>query len=720
MGTRLSAALAGAALVALLAAGGASAAAPSACPGRAIKPTKAITGEFSTAQMRSYVMVPFEVPRGTTAVRVKYCYDKPDIPVSTPLVSASNTLDLGLYEPRADTARTWGEQEFRGWGGSSHPDVTVSAEGFGPESDYVAKPRKEVAGKTTRGFVPGPVKPGEWAVELGVAGVVPPTLGNFDGKVAWRVEIELASDPAYKDQPYRPAVYDTRPARSGPGWYAGDMHVHAEHSNYGAATMTDTFEYAFEPLARGGAGLDFVVLSDYVSGTQWNELGRYQGRYPGKWIGKGDEVITYRGHLMNQGTGKFIDYRASPIYERSPAGALKLVRRARTPAQDFAEIHAAGGWTQINHPTIFPSQVPLFDLFCRGCPWDYSDAETRFDELDAIEVANGTPRLLADGAPNPFTVTAIDFYERALARGHHIAAIGDSDTHTAGEGGDPITGSPLGTASTVVHAEELSEPGVECAIKAGHTYAKVVGNGGPDLRFEARPDGWGGAPAIFGDTVTGGVVRFTARVTGDRGTQLDVLRNGALLRTFDIAGPDTTIHFDGSGPGRYRLQLHKGLTIQVIATPIWVDAGTPGVRSRDCAPLRVSGKVAKRVRGSRFATRCAASGARVRPCSVKATITTGRRGHRRTRTVGTGRAGAPGGSRRVTVQREPLRPGGGPQASAHGPRDTADVQRRRRGRRGPDGRTPHPAAARALALVRPDAVQCGDDRGSSQRSRIPS
>ena len=46
------------------------------------------------------------------------------------------------------------------------------------------------------------------------------------------------------------------------------MHVHAEHSNYGAATMTETFEYAFKPLAQGGAGLDFITLSDYVSATR--------------------------------------------------------------------------------------------------------------------------------------------------------------------------------------------------------------------------------------------------------------------------------------------------------------------------------------------------------------------------------------------------------------------------------------------------------------------
>ncbi len=240
-------------------------------------------------------MLPFEVPRATTAVRVKYCFDQPDAPVSTPVVSARHTLDLGLYGPRREGSRTWGMPEFRGWGGSSHPDVTVSAEGFSSEAEYTARPRIDPPGKTTRAFRPGPIRPGLWAVELGVAAVVPRALGDFDGKVGWRVEIELSDDPAFADEPYEPAAYDPRPARGGAGWYAGDMHVHAEHSAYGDATMREAFDYAFAPLSSGGAGLDFLALSDYVSGSSWGEIGRHQPRYPGRQVIRSAEVITTAG-----------------------------------------------------------------------------------------------------------------------------------------------------------------------------------------------------------------------------------------------------------------------------------------------------------------------------------------------------------------------------------------------------------------------------------------
>ena len=63
--------------------------------------------------------------------------------------------------------------------------------------------------------------------------------------------------------------------------------------------MTETFGFAFKPLSEGGAGLDFITLSDYVVPTAWGEIGRYQGNYPGKLIARSSEVITYRGHTNN-------------------------------------------------------------------------------------------------------------------------------------------------------------------------------------------------------------------------------------------------------------------------------------------------------------------------------------------------------------------------------------------------------------------------------------
>src|SRR3954447_13977303 len=91
--------------------------APAACPGDPIAVDQVITGEFDTSLRGSYVLVPFDVPAGTTSVRVKYCFDQPAAPSSA---SLRRTLDLGLYDARTGAGPGFGEQNFRGWGGSSH------------------------------------------------------------------------------------------------------------------------------------------------------------------------------------------------------------------------------------------------------------------------------------------------------------------------------------------------------------------------------------------------------------------------------------------------------------------------------------------------------------------------------------------------------------------------------------------------------------------------
>ena len=149
--------------------------------------------------------------------------------------------------------------------------MTLSAEGFSSEADYVAQPRIEPPGKTTRAFLPGPIRSGRWAAELGVAAVIPQSEGDADGKVGWRVEIEFADDPAFADEPYKPARYDPRPVRRKPGWYSGDFHVHAEHSAYGNATMTEHLRLR---VLAGRPGRRRAGLPDPVRLRLGQRLGR--------------------------------------------------------------------------------------------------------------------------------------------------------------------------------------------------------------------------------------------------------------------------------------------------------------------------------------------------------------------------------------------------------------------------------------------------------------
>jgi hypothetical protein len=580
---------------------GAEAAAISTCTGAPMpNPDQVIEGSFGRGRQGSYVMLPFQVPAGTDAVRVKYCHDQPLLSTQN-----SHTIDMGIYDARSDAADVWDEDEFRGWGGSSRKDVTVS-----PEGSIDPDPNPVATEETTVGYRPGPIPDGEWAVELGVAAIAE-ELPTEDGRVAWRVEIDVIDDPAFSDEPYAPIPYDETPAKAEPGWYAGDFHVHARHSNPSDATMRETFDYAFCPDpalgercsaagASPGADLDFITLSDYVSDRAWDEIGAFQPDYPGHLIVRSAEVITYRGHVNNHGSATFVDYRTGPVLEASLDGpdssrsvsSLEEMRPARPASDIFDDIHAVpGGWTQINHPETFPSEVPTFSNLCRGCSWEYSEAETDYSKVDAIEIATG-PAGLQDvptqPGPNPFTTLAIAFYEAAIDAGgtnaQRIAAVGSSDSHKAGRRPDPVTTAPIGQATTVVRAEELSEQGIGDGVRARHTYVKMWGQSGPDLRLEASAPGSADPPAIMGDELAAGAATFTARVLNLNEAsaarpgpyELVVVRDGLPLLSVPIPpGEDEfTFQFPGLGEARYGIEVIRPAvgvaSIEAYSSPIWL------------------------------------------------------------------------------------------------------------------------------------------------------
>jgi hypothetical protein len=486
----------------------------------------------------------------------------------------------------------WSEDEFRGWGGSSHPDVTVTPQGFSSEAEYRAKPKGHVDGRTTRGFKPGPIPAGKWAAELGVAAVVSQADGDADGKVAWRIEVEHSSDPAFAAQPYQPAPYDDKPAK-GPGWYSGDLHVHGEHSALGDAPMTDVFNYAF-----GQAGLDFVTLTDYVTNSAWGEVGRYQPSHKGKLIARSSEIITYRGHTNNQVSGTYVDYRTGPVYLRADSGAVSMSRGPVDPRELFRRIHAAGGWTQVNHPTIFPSDQPGNANFCRGCPWDYSDAETDWKQVDAFEVNTGPAAF--GTTPNPFTATAIGEWDALRKRGFPLTGVAVSDSHHAGEV-ESSTQAPIGNGRTVVYADELSEDGVRRAVQAGHAYVKNF----PDSPAIGLKGQRGRRIAIMGDALPGDKAVLAATVTGATGDgwKMSFVQDGEVIETVPVQTKRFEHVIEAREHGEFRIQVKRDGIVHSVSNPIAVGdrprAIPAGVRAGGkAASLRLSVLSVKR-RGTR-------------------------------------------------------------------------------------------------------------------------
>lgn len=449
-----------------------------------------LTGSAARADAKTYRMLPFEVGVGTGRVEVSYRWTDKAGPPATP--ATATTLDLGLWDERGYRSQA----AFRGWGGSRQGRI-----------DENKPPVFVEAGIADRGFTPGVVNPGTWFVELGIAAVS--TQG-----ADWLVKIECKA--AGGTTPAADPVDPSHIANTAAGWYHGDFHMHGFHSKPSAPGWA-----GFITLSRA-AKLDFLMVTEYVTGAHWNTLGAVQRSNPDLLIWPGREIITYFGHVNTHGeTPGLYEYRHG--FETVDLGEIQ------TQAKQM------GALFQVNHPTFFPG--PVFENFCRGCEFTLGD-RIDWNRVDTIEILTG-PVLatcsdldsrcpLPGQVENPFMVTAIQLWEDHLIQGHKITAVSGSDSKGVE---NDFARRGYGTSATAVYAENLSRAALTGAIKAGHAYVRTRGVArSPALEFTATaPDA---STGIFGDTLRvdfGEPVKLHTRVTGGANQLLRYLRNGVVV-----------------------------------------------------------------------------------------------------------------------------------------------------------------------------------------------
>ncbi len=568
-----------------------------------------VTGFIPQSLNGDYVQVPFTVPSGVTAIQIRYSYDQPGATTADPGICGSgpNTLDMGVYGPKQAGETYWHQGESRGWSGSAVKNIAISADGFNSDSAYNGNRKGFFSGYTTRAYQPGPMTAGTWAVELG-AGWIDPSV-NTAG-IQYHVQVAYSTDSTWTqhapdDDPYDGSIV----ANPSSGWYSGDLHVHGEMEP-GNATRTQTFNLGFGAPPTGG-GLDFITQVDHNNDITAQDLGSYQAAHPDKLIIPGVEETTYHGHYMNSGSGILSDFHTSSIYllgnptanpDVDPANDLK--RGAVAPSQFFSQIQQAGGYTEINHPST-AKDAPAA---CRGCAWTYSDADTDFSKVDAVEVQNAAEGWVGDTAPNPFTPDAIAYYEHALDSGAHIAAVGGSDDHKGGEA-TGFADSSVGSPATMVHASSLSEGDVVDAIRQDHTYVKFFGVSSPTIDLMAKTKG--SPDAGIGDTASGPSAALTATVSGASSTgrsgafELDLLKDGQVMQKFPFTGDGTTKNVTVKDDGRYALQVTRttgsgpsALTfVEDYSSPIWFVSNAVKVLSPKTNPKKGTGAVRAKVPG---------------------------------------------------------------------------------------------------------------------------
>jgi hypothetical protein len=452
-----------------------------------------LTGEVLPADAKTYRMLPFRVHPDTARVELSYQWTEKDGAPVTPL--SATTLDLGLWDQRGYRS----QDAFRGWGGSRQGRI-----------DQGDPPIFVQADSADRGFTPGEVRPGLWHAELGIAAVSPQ---GADYVV--RVQCRAA---AREPLPVADGVDAAHVANAAPGWYYGDFHMHAYHSNPEAPDWPE-----FVSMARD-AQLDFLMVTEYVTGAHWDTLGAVQRANPDLVIWPGREVITYFGHANTHGeTPGLYDYRHG--FEDVELGWIQ------------AEAKARGALFQVNHPRIFPP--PAFANFCRGCYFELDDA-IDWNLVDLVEVVNGPVLATAEdaGAPptpgsaeNPFLQASIDYWEERLAAGFKVTAVSGSDSKGTEPDAAERARRGYGSSATAVYAENLSRAALTAALQAGHAYIRARGvAGSPALEFVAiAPDA---SEGMFGDTLVVGptdAVTLRTTVTGGAGQVLRYLRNGEMF-----------------------------------------------------------------------------------------------------------------------------------------------------------------------------------------------
>ena len=497
-----------------------------------------LSGRLERSSQKTYLLLPFDVPRGVTRVEVGYRWSPPE----------STTLDLGLWD--ADGADN--PDGFRGWGGSRQGRLDK-----GMARSWVQ------ADSADRGFSPGPVEPGTWHVELGLAEIA-------ETGTTYTVEV-LCGDGPVGEAPEPDPVDAGLVANDEAGWYRADFHMHSYNSAPEAPSYEEFVEYA------RAAQLDILPVTEYVVTRHHDELGAVQRANPDLLIWPGREIITYFGHATVFGeTPSTVEYRHG--YE---GVTLRDIQAASL---------ADGALFGIAHPTVFPEAQ--FGSTCRGCEFQLGD-DIDWSGVTTMEVV--TNDTTVGGVENPFIQTAIDFWQARLHEGYRITAV---------SGSDDKAGPELGSSATMIRADELSRAGVGDALRSGNAYVQVRGAAGsPTIEFSAIS---GEETAIMGDTLAADRAEFSLTVDGAVGQTVHVLRNGVEASSEPVQSPTHTMAWTGERdrPGEgplgthWRVEVRDAVGRTIISNPIFLADEAPETPEPPTRPAPTDAEAATQEAGS--------------------------------------------------------------------------------------------------------------------------
>lgn len=403
----------------------------------------------------------------------------------------------------------WSPSGFRGWGGGLTEDAVIGVD------------------DASRGYLPGPIAAGTWRVMIGKA-LLDADGGNYAIDVTCNTTQTLPAQPR--------AAFAPLVARSERRWYRGDFHVHSRESGDSQATLDQITQLARE------RGIDFVNLSDHNTVSQHALAAAFLQTRSDVLLLRGAEITTYAGHGNAVGIRDYVDHRIG-FAGRTINGVLD-------------DVAAQNAIFLVNHP-----KLELGNL-CIGCAWNHAD--TDWSKVSGIEL------ITADWALTVglFVPRVIEMWDQLLDQGHRIAAVGGSDDHAAGRG-TGLGASPLGSPTTLVLADNLSEAAIIDAVRRGRTIVQLRGPNDPALDVTMRTRA--GNNAEIGDEVDGiDRVQLAISVRGGAGTFAQIWRDGAMLEpVLPVTGDDVMLAFeDEPAPGahRYRVEIVNDAGQRIVVT----------------------------------------------------------------------------------------------------------------------------------------------------------
>jgi hypothetical protein len=360
---------------------------------------------------------------------------------------------------------------FRGYSGGNKSHFTIG------ESD------------ATPSFLPGAIPSGKWKLLISVANIRPSEQSEY------RAEVRFNS--AVEDQGFALAPLETRTR-----WYRGDLHMHTAHSDGSCASQSGNrvpCPVFLTAQAAASQGLDFIAITDHNAITQYDAMRELQPYFDRLLLIPGREITTFWGHFNIFGVTRYIDYRAAIPGGRSVNDILRDVRDA-------------GGIASVNHPDAPGGEI------CMGCKWE-PPSPVDMSLFTGVEVISGGRRSLSSA----------DFWDRQLAAGTQLTAIGGSDSHDGSA--QPGEAGAIGWPTTVANASELSVSAILDAIRRGRVFIDLTASRDKIVDLEAR------------DTAAG------AEEWTPMGSALSAPQNHSIAFRIHLEGcQDTVVHLfvDGS------------------------------------------------------------------------------------------------------------------------------------------------------------------------------